>query len=98
MNRTEYDKDRFYLLNDRTSDGYTFYTFQEVDLTKLKVGGITFIEEYHAFSPKGDGLLYAALVLLGIVLLIHLVIFLIVFFLIRFLIRKNRKARAGISQ
>ena len=93
----EYDEDKFYLLNDRTSDGYTFYTFQEVDLTKLKVGGITFIEEYHAFSPKGDGLLYAALVLLGIVLLIHLVIFLIVFFFIRFLIRKNRKARASIS-
>lgn len=92
----EYDEDRFYLLNDRTSDGYTFYTFQEVDLTKLKVGGITFIEEYHAFSPKGDGLLYAALVLLGIVLLIHLVIFLIVFFFVRFLIRKNRKAKADL--
>lgn len=93
-----YDGDTFYQFIDRNSDGYLFYTHQEIDLTKLKVEGVTFIEEYHAFSPKGDGLLYAALVLLGIVLLIHLVIFLIVFFFIRFLVRKNRKARASISQ
>ena len=93
-----YDGDTFYQFIDRYSDGYLFYTYQEIDLTKLKVEGVTFIEQYRPFSPSGDGLLYVSLIVIGVLLLFHAAIFLAVFFFVRFLIRKNRKAKADLAQ
>lgn len=94
----DYDGDPFYLLLDHYSEGYTFYTLQEVDLTKLKVNGITFIEQYRPFSPSDEGLLTVSLIILAVALLIHGALFCAVFFFVRFLIRKNRKAKAGLTQ
>ena len=93
----DYDGGTFYLFLDHYSEGYTFYTLQEVDLTKLKVNDITFIEQYRPFTPEGSGFLYLVLIVLVAIILIHLAIFLIVFFFIRFLIRRNNRARASIS-
>lgn len=92
-----YDKEPIYLMLENTSDGYQIYTLKELDLTKLKVEGITLIEQYRPFSPTSEGILKVSLIVIAIALLVHGALFCAIFFFVRFLIRRNRKAKAGLG-
>ena len=93
-----YDSEPIYLMLENTSDGYQFYTLKELDLTKLEVEGITLIEQYRPFSPTSEGILTVSLMILVAAVIVHGVLFCAIFFFVRFLIRKNRKAKAGLTQ
>ena len=93
-----YDSEPIYLMLENTSNGYQFYTLKELDLTKLKVEGITLIEQYRAFSPTNEGILKVSLIVLAVALLVHGALFCAIFFFVRFLIRRNRKAKADLGQ
>lgn len=93
-----YDNEPLYMMLERYSEGYHFYTCEEIDLTKLEVEQMTFIAQYQPFQPTSEGILMVALMVIGILLVISGVIFCAVFFFTRFLIRKNRKARADLPK
>ena len=93
-----YDGKPLSLMLDGSSEGYHFYTREEIDLTKLEVEQMTFVAQYRAFTPSGEGILMVSLIIIGVMLLISGVIFLVVFFFVRFLIRKNRKVRADLPK
>ena len=93
-----YDSESIFLMLENTSDGYQFYTLKELDLTKLKVEGITLIEQYRPFSPTNEGILTVSLIVLAVALLVHGALFCAIFFFVRFLIRRNRKAKADLGQ
>ena len=79
------------------STGYHIFTYEELDLTKLKVEGVTLIEQYRAFSPTSEGILTVSLMILVAAVLVHGVLFCAIFFFVRFLIRRNRKAKADLG-
>ena len=93
-----YSEEKVYLMKDRSQEGWRIYTYQEIDLTKLKYEGATLIEDYRVFSPTGEGIALVSLMAIGVILLIHGAIFCAVFFPVRYLIRKNRKAKADLAQ
>ncbi len=93
-----YDDEPIYLMIENYSSGYHIFTYEELDLTKLKVEEITLIEQHLAFSPTNEGILTVSLIVLAVALLIHGVLFCAIFFFVRFLIRRNRKAKAGLGQ
>ena len=93
-----YDNEPLYMMLERYSEGYHFYTREEIDLTKLEVEQMTFIAQYQPFQPTSEGILMVTLMVIGILLVISGVIFCAVFFFTRFLIRKNRKARADLPK
>ena len=92
-----YNNEPVYLMIEHFSSGYHIFTREELDLTKLKVEGITLIEQYRPFSPTSEGILKVSLIVLAIALLVHGALFCAIFFFVRFLIRKNRKAKAGLD-
>ena len=92
-----YDDEPIYLMIENYSSGYHIFTYEELDLTKLKVESITLIEQHRAFSPTNEGILTVSLIVLAVVLLIHGVLFCAIFFFVRFLIRRNRKAKADLG-
>ena len=92
-----YNNEPVYLMLENYSNGYQIYTYEELDLTKLEIKGITLIEEYRFFSPTSEGILKVSLIAIAIALLIHGVIFCAIFFFVRFLIRKNKNAKADLG-
>ena len=91
-----YNNEPVYLMIEHFSSGYHIFTYQELDLTKLEVKGVTLIEQYRPFSPTSEGILKVSLIVLAIALLIHGALFCAIFFFVRFLIRKNKKAKADL--
>ena len=92
-----YDNEPIYLMIENYSTGYHIFTYEELDLTKLKVEGVTLIEQYRAFSPTSEGILTVSLMILVAAVLVHGVLFCAIFFFVRFLIRRNRKAKADLG-
>ena len=92
-----YDDEPIYLMIENYSSGYHIFTYEELDLTELKVESITLIEQHRAFFPTNEGILTVSLIVLAVVLLIHGVLFCAIFFFVRFLIRRNRKAKADLG-
>ena len=92
-----YNNEPVYLMIEHFSSGYHIFTYQELDLTKLEVKGVTLIEQYRPFSPTSEGMLKVSLIVLAIALLIHGALFCAIFFFVRFLIRRNRKAKADLG-
>ena len=91
-----YDNESVFLMLDGEYGDYHFYTYEELDLTKLKMEEATLIEQWRAFDPSPEGIMTLVFIVIGIMVVISAIIFCFVFFFVRYLIRKNKKARADL--